>query len=122
MVMPCSRSARRPSVSSEKSIGPADRFTDALLHRRELVFVDALGIVEQAADQGGLAVVHAARGGEAQQFLVSFCSRKLSMSGTAAGAPLEVALALLDLHGAFLVVVDDAVFALASGGTGSSPR
>ena len=34
----------------------------------ELVFVDALGIVEQAADQRALAIVHAARGGEAQEF------------------------------------------------------
>ena len=29
MVMPCSRSARKPSVNSEKSIGPALRFFDA---------------------------------------------------------------------------------------------
>ncbi|MNC92853.1 hypothetical protein D3C83_93600 [compost metagenome] len=29
MVMPCSRSARRPSVNSEKSMGPAVRFFDA---------------------------------------------------------------------------------------------
>jgi hypothetical protein len=29
MVMPCSRSARRPSVKSEKSIGPALRFFEA---------------------------------------------------------------------------------------------
>ncbi len=36
-------------------------------HARELVFVDALGIVEQAADEGALAVVDAAGGGEAEQ-------------------------------------------------------
>ena len=35
----------------------------------ELVFVDLFGIVQQAADQGALAVVDAAAGEEAQQFL-----------------------------------------------------
>ena len=39
-----------------------------LAHAGQLVFVDALGIVEQAADQGALAIVHAARRGEAQEF------------------------------------------------------
>ena len=73
MVMPCSRSARRPSVSSEKSIGPAVRFDRSFRHGCELVFVDALRIVEQAADQRGFAVVHAAGGGEAQQILC-YCS------------------------------------------------
>ena len=34
----------------------------------QLVFVDALGIVEQPPDQRGFAIVHAARGGEAQEF------------------------------------------------------
>ena len=33
----------------------------------QLIFVSARGVVQQAADQRGLAVVHAARGGEAQQ-------------------------------------------------------
>jgi hypothetical protein len=30
MVMPCSRSAFRPSVKSEKSMGPTPRFFEAL--------------------------------------------------------------------------------------------
>jgi hypothetical protein len=34
IVIPCSRSARRPSVKSEKSIGPAVRPRDALLTAR----------------------------------------------------------------------------------------
>ena len=63
MVMPCSRSARRPSVSSEKSISPPRRAG------LELIFVRALGVVQQAPDQRGLAVVHAAGRGQAQQVL-----------------------------------------------------
>ncbi len=34
MVMPCSRSALRPSVNSEKSIGPALRLRDAAVTER----------------------------------------------------------------------------------------
>ncbi len=40
------------------------------LQRRHLILEDHLGIIEQPADQGGLAVVHAAAGDEAQQALV----------------------------------------------------
>ncbi len=35
----------------------------------DVIFVDVLRVVEQAADEGGFAVVHAAGGGEAQQLL-----------------------------------------------------
>ncbi len=38
-------------------------------HRRELVLEDLLRVVQQAADQRALAVVHAAAGDEAQQVL-----------------------------------------------------
>jgi hypothetical protein len=38
-------------------------------HGRELVFVNALGVVQQPADQGGLAVVHRSAGEEPQQLL-----------------------------------------------------
>ncbi len=69
MVMPCSRSARRPSVSSEKSIGPGGAVHRRFGNRFELIFVDALRIVKQAPDQSGFAIVHAARGGETQQIL-----------------------------------------------------
>ena len=48
----------------------AGGFADA----RELVFVNRLGIVKQAADEGGFAVVHAAGGGEAQKFAHPFKS------------------------------------------------
>src|SRR5262249_15327441 len=42
--------------------GRADR-----LHRGELVLEDRLGVVEQPPDQGGLAVVDRAGGGEAEE-------------------------------------------------------
>ena len=38
----------------------------ALLHRGDVIFIDGLRIMQQAADQRGLAVVHAAGGGKAQ--------------------------------------------------------
>ena len=50
-------------------MGPARAIDLALLHRGELVFEHGLAVVEQAADQRGLAVVHAAGRGEAQKVL-----------------------------------------------------
>ena len=76
IVMPCSRSARRPSVSSARSGAPF------LRDRLQRVRVERLGVVEQAADQRRLAVVDRARGGEAEQ-----------------ARPPEVALPLAVLHG-----------------------
>jgi hypothetical protein len=40
------------------------------LQRFQLIFIDLLGVVQQATDQGALAVVHAAAGEKAQQALV----------------------------------------------------
>ena len=40
----------------------------------DVVVVDVVRVVEQAADEGGLAVVHAAGGGEAEQSLASSAS------------------------------------------------
>ncbi len=67
MVMPCSRSARRPSVKSEKSIGPAVRFFDAFSTDVHLILVDRLRIVEQPSDQRALAVVDAAGRADAEE-------------------------------------------------------
>ena len=66
MVMPCSRSARRPSVSRAGSVG---RTTVAArgLDGGELVGEHGLGVVKQAAHQGGLPVVDAPRGREAEE-------------------------------------------------------
>ena len=50
--------------------GPAGAIDAAAAHGGELILVDRLGVVQQAADQRGLAVVDAAGGGEAQQFLI----------------------------------------------------
>lgn len=40
------------------------------LQRLQLIFIDLLGVVQQAADKGALAIVHAAAGEKAQQALV----------------------------------------------------
>ena len=65
--MPCSRSARRPSVNSEKSIGPAVRLRRRRLDRVHLVLVDAARVVEQPPDQRALAIVDAAGRADAEQ-------------------------------------------------------
>ena len=48
------------------------------LDRLELVFEDRLGVIEQAANQRALAVVHAARGREAQQLHLAVRIRVVS--------------------------------------------
>jgi hypothetical protein len=52
------------TVGQQREVQPLDA---ALLDVRELVGEHGLGVVEEAADQRGLAVVDAPRGGEAQQ-------------------------------------------------------
>jgi hypothetical protein len=63
MVMPCSRSAARPSTSSAKSMSRPCVPTSLGVgfERGELVLEDHLGFVEQPADQRRLAVVDASR-------------------------------------------------------------
>jgi hypothetical protein len=58
MVMPCSRSALRPSVSRARSVSPL------ALHAGQVVLQHGLAVHQQAADQRALAVVHAAAGDE----------------------------------------------------------
>ena len=72
MVMPCSRSASSPSTSSAKSMSSpvVPSLLRILLQRRQMILEQQLGIVEQPADQRGLAVVDAAAGEEAQQRLL----------------------------------------------------
>ncbi len=86
----------------------------------ELVFVDGLGVVEEAADEGGLAVVDGAGGGEAEHFLGEVGVEEVfkgaggggvGFGGDECGRTSEVALAFLHFHAAFFVVVDGAVFA-----------
>ena len=67
MVMPCSRSARRPSVSSARFVYSAPIRSLVALDRLELVLEDRLRVVEQPPDERGLAVVDGPGGGEAQQ-------------------------------------------------------
>ena len=66
MVMPCSRSARRPSVSSARSAEAQAAVAADPLDGVELVGEDRLRVVQQPADQGGLAVVDRAGGREAR--------------------------------------------------------
>ena len=67
MVMPCSRSARRPSVSSARFdvVAAGAGALDGLV----LVLEHGLAVVQQPADEGALAVVHRAGGGDAQDVL-----------------------------------------------------
>ena len=69
MVMPCSRSAARPSTSRseiERAVAPA-----VPLQRRDLVVGQHPAVVEQPPDQGRFAVVDRAAGDEAQHRLVA---------------------------------------------------
>ena len=67
MVMPCSRSASRPSVKQRKIDGVAGAIDLALLQVVQLVGQDGAAVVQQAADERALAVVDAAGGEEAQR-------------------------------------------------------
>ena len=67
--MPCSRSARRPSVSRAKSNSPCAKPRSAQLRATcsSLSARIGLRVVQQPADQRRLAVVDGAGGGEAEQ-------------------------------------------------------
>ena len=94
MVMPCSRSACSPSTS-KREIEPRALRAEAArvgFERAQLILEHAPRFVQQASDQRGLAVVHAAAGDEAKQRTRS-----------------EVALPLLLLHRARLVACRSAV-------------
>ena len=106
------------AIGEQREIDLAGRRGSLALDGANLVVVDRLRIVEEAADERGFAVVHAAGGGEAQQVLVvRFLAQKIvdgewRETGGRVDMIIEVALPLLDFHGAVLVVVDDAVGAL----------
>ncbi len=72
MVMPCSRSAGEAVDQQGEVQVIALRAHLPGVHgqRRQLVFIDQLGFIQQPADQRALAVIHAAAGNEAQQVLV----------------------------------------------------
>ena len=72
MVMPCSRSASRPSTSSAKSTSSpvVPCLLRIALERGELVLEDLLGVGKQPADQRRLAVVDRAAGEKPQQRLL----------------------------------------------------
>ncbi len=70
MVMPA-RARLQPSTSSARSTSSpvVPTFLESRVMASRLILVDHLGIVQQAPDQGALAVVDVAAGEEAQQFL-----------------------------------------------------
>ena len=102
MVMPCSRSASSPSTSSAKSMSSPVVPWRALSRCSAASWssIDQLGVVQQPADQGRLAVVDRAAGQEAQLVAV------VGVVGRAGSCPSEIALALLLLHRGGLVAVD----------------
>ena len=133
MVMPCSRSAFRPSVSRARSISPAPVVPTLLavaFHGGELVLVDHLGVVQQPADERALAVVDAAAGEEAQQLLLLVAGEvgvdvfltQVNGLHFGEGMHLEVPLALLLLHRPRLVVVDHPALPLGVPSPAASPR
>ena len=116
MVMPCSRSACRPSTSSARSsFAPgADAFAVAV-QRRQLILVDLAGIMQQATNQGAFAVVDAATGQKAQQALVllrvqvgfdAARQRFVVRLRCSSDGSLEIPLTLFQLHRAGLIAID----------------
>ena len=91
-----------------------------LLHGGELVFEDALGVVEQATDQGALAVVDAARGGEPEEAVVvgGGCCCHCFVPSRVQRDGLEIPFFFAVLHGAFAALVVHASSALRDSGGG----
>ncbi len=92
MVMPCSRSARRPSVSRARLVYSAPVREAASSHRFELVFKDRLAVVEQPANERALAVVDRAGGAESQEVHQKYPSRlRSSIAASLARSSARVA-------------------------------
>ena len=95
-----------------------------VVQRRELIFIDLAGIVQQTANQGAFTVIDAAAGQKTQQALVllrvqisfyaAFISNLLG-NGRVHGGSLEIPLTFLQLHRAGLVAVNDAPLTFAGG-------
>jgi hypothetical protein len=86
----------------------------------QMVFVDHLGVVQQAPDQGALAVVDVAAGQEAQHFF-AFVLAQVGEDVLADqirlmrhDSPLEITLTFFIFHRACTIVVDDTALALGS--------
>src|ERR1051325_4450508 len=97
MVIPCSRSALRPSVNNEKSIGPALRFFDAF----STALTWSSYTARESCSSRPISVL-----------LPSSTLPAVQMRSSPPWAPVqdisEISFALLQLHRAVLVVVDDA--------------
>lgn len=85
-----------------------------------MVFVDHLGVVQQAPDQRALAVVDVATGKKAQHFL-AFVLAQIGEDVLADQIrcvrhdnPLEITLTFLFFHGTCAIVIDDSALAFGS--------
>ena len=67
MVMPCSRSARSPSVNKLRSAVSRPFFLLDVSTASQLIFKNALAVIQQPPNERALAIVHAACCGETQQ-------------------------------------------------------
>ena len=67
MVMPCSRSALRPSVRFARLDLAAAGNVRGTFQGCELILHHRLGIIEQPANQGGLSIVHRTAGVKAEE-------------------------------------------------------
>src|SRR5882762_1275145 len=73
-------------IRQQGEINRSSRTVDlAFLHRGELVLVDGFRVVQQSADQCGLAVIYASGGSEAKQFLVDIPVEKIQEAVLEAG-------------------------------------
>ena len=85
------------------------------LNRAHLVFIDALRVIEQSPDQRRFSIIDTTRSRETQQIFLSLIREKVVerknwfLQYDGRDSHLEVALALLDLHRTFLVMIDDPV-------------
>ncbi len=64
-------------IGEEREVDLVGALLRRPLHRAELVFVDAMRVVQEATDQRGLAVVHRADGDEPQELLVLVAAQVL---------------------------------------------
>src|SRR5262249_41764650 len=106
----------KPVRKKRKIDGFAGAVDAAFANGSELVLVDRFGIVEQSANQSGLAVVHTAGRRKAKKLLVEVtiekCREVLLAVELVRRNHLEIALTFFQFHRTFLIMIDSAVFTL----------
>ena len=102
------------TVGQQREVDRSGGAVDAaVFHGSQLIFVNAFGVMQQPANQRGFAVVHAARGGKPQQFLLQDPAEEKGriLVEQRSGQTSEIALPFFQFHRAFFIVIDGAVFA-----------